>query len=272
MWILKFLPKNVLSYCVGWFALWTLPRFSRRLLLGSFAKAYQINLEEAEKSIEEYSSFDAFFTRRLKPGLRLIDAESPIVHPADSFISSFGPVQQGQLMQAKGKMYSVEEFLKIPKLQDPHFFITYYLCPTDYHRVHSPVQGRLRQIRWIPGQLWPVNRWSVENVDQLFSRNERVVCDIETAQGLVYVVLVGATNVGKMTLSFDPCIVTNDLKQKNIFEKSYDLPLEKGQELGMFHLGSTVIVVYPSGFQMQDKKIQSGPVRLGQSVQSLLIS
>lgn len=268
MWILKFLPKNQLSYWVGKLACVTLPRFCRKFLLGAFAKAYKINLEEAEKNIEEYSSFDAFFTRRLKAGLRPIDSVSPIVHPADSAISSFGPLQQGQLIQAKGRMYSAEDFLKIPQLLDSDYFITYYLCPTDYHRVHSPVDGRLRQVRWVPGQLWPVNQWSVENIDQLFAVNERVVCEIETAQGLVYVVLVGATNVGKITLSFDPCIVTNDLKQKDVFEKAYDLPIQKGQELGMFHLGSTVIVVYPKAFQMKDKKIQSGPVKLGQSVQS----
>src|SRR5690606_21741857 len=127
-------------------------------------------------------------------------------------------------------------------------YLTYYLCPTDYHRVHSPVSGQLLHALHVPGTLWPVNAMSVQQTEELFLVNERLVMELKTPQGPVFVVMVGATNVGQMSASFDPKIVTN--RRVLAGRKDYDPPIsiKVGEELGIFHMGSTVVVLYPPGF------------------------
>jgi phosphatidylserine decarboxylase len=248
--ILKILPKNHLSYWAGRLMHVKLPGPLSGLSIRAFAKAYDINVEEAEKPLAEYTSIGDFFVRKLKPGLRPI-AKAKLVHPADALLTQLAYVNQGELIQAKGKNYSVRELLQEP--QDSALvkefakgaYAVYYLCPTDYHRVHSPVSGRIVSVKWIPGLLWPVNADSVESIPELFAVNERVVVTIETEEGLCSVIFVGATNVGKITLSFEAEIVTNNLKQKESLTKNYNPPLsiKAGDELGQFHMGSTVVML-----------------------------
>lgn len=251
-----------------------LPGFLRPWSILTFAKMYQINLEEAEKPYDQYNSIGDFFVRRLKPGARPID-QSVLVHPADSQITQLESIQDGKLIQAKGKTYSLSDFIGRPQAQEEWkkgFFVTYYLCPTDYHRVHSPVDGEIIEVTHIPGQLWPVNQWSVENIDQLFSINERVVLRIRTSQGIVALVFVGATNVGKISLSFDQTIVSNNLKDHQPVHKVYSQPIsiQKGQELGMFHMGSTVVMVYPEVYKVDltglQSRFQNQKVKMGQGL------
>ena len=246
--ITRFLPKNHLSYLVGRLVHIRWPKFLNCFLISRFAAAYHINLQEAEFPIEEYPSLGDFFVRRLKSGLRPV-ADSWAVHPADSVITQAGVMTEGLLIQAKNKTYSLQNFTRDAQALSKWgngLFLTYYLCPTDYHRVHSPVTGKIQRVVHIPGALWPVNNWSTENIHELFSINERVLVEIQTDRGLVGVMFVGATNVGQIILSFDQEIRGNQLLSSSIFEKTYtNLSIKKGDELGMFRMGSTVVMIYP---------------------------
>lgn len=249
MWLLKYLPKNLLSYYVGILVHLPLPRTLSERLIHAFGSYYKINFDEAEKPHSEYPSIGDFFIRKLKPGVRPL-GHADILHPADSLISQIGKIRDGKLIQAKGREYSVEDFVKDEEALakfNRGLFVTYYLCPTDYHRVHSPVSGFIKSATHIPGNLWPVNEWSVHNIENLFPVNERVVVEIETALGVVNLVFVGATNVGKMTMSFDPHLVTNQSDKRETVKNTYAAPIAitKGDELGIFHMGSTVVMLYP---------------------------
>lgn len=255
--ITRFLPKNHLSYLVGKLVHIKLPSFLNKLIIANFAKAYHIRLDEAEFSYDQYPSLGEFFIRRLKPGIRPV-ASSWAVHPADSVITQAAVIQDGKLIQAKNKTYSLVQFTKDPNALakwDQGIFLTYYLCPTDYHRVHSPVTGTIKRVRHIPGALWPVNAWSTENIHELFSVNERVLVEIETDRGPVGVMFVGATNVGQIILSFDPTVVGNQLLSSAVLEKEYSFPIKKGDELGAFRMGSTIVMLYGKG-ELSDASVQ----------------
>ncbi|MEK2645387.1 archaetidylserine decarboxylase [Bdellovibrio sp. BCCA] len=263
--ITRILPKRRLSRWVGYFMHWKGPSLWAKLSIRGFAWLYNINLEEAEKAYTEYPSIGEFFVRRLKSGIRPV-ANSWAVHPADSRITQSAPIDNGTLIQAKGLTYRLDEFTQDPDCQKKWAggcFLTYYLCPTDYHRVHSPVDGVITNVRYMPGELWPVNEWSTTNVPNLFSVNERVLVEIETDLGPVGVVFVGATNVGHIVLSFDETIKGNQ-KGPHIFQhKTYspEIPVHKGSELGMFRMGSTVVMLYPPSFRQKfGSNLDLGPV------------
>lgn len=245
--ITRYLPKNHVSYVMGLLAHMPLPQIIRTFVIKKFAEFYKINLDEAEKNIDQYSSLGDFFVRRLKPGLRPI-GQTWALHPADSVITQLSAIENGKLIQAKNKNYFVNDFLSdtegLKKYNDG-FFVTYYLCPTDYHRVHSPVDGEIIKVTHIPGMLWPVNKWSTENIEEMFSINERVVVEIKTEKGLVSLVFVGATNVGYITLSFMPEIKGNHFNVfKPLVKDGLSIFVKKGDELGMFRMGSTVVMLY----------------------------
>ncbi len=245
--ITQFLPKNHLSYIVGKLVHLHLPRFIWTPLIRIFAKAYNINLEEAEYSVDQYPSLGDFFIRRLKLGCRPM-GQTWALHPADSVITQAAIIEGGRLIQAKGKTYTVKDFAGFDKALDIYNggpFLTYYLCPTDYHRVHSPVDGTIERVIHIPGALWPVNNWSTSNIHELFSINERVYVEIKTDRGLVGVVFVAATNVGDIALSFDSEIRGNQFKVFKPLVKEYkNISVKKGDELGMFRMGSTIVMLY----------------------------
>lgn len=270
-YILFVLPKKFLSLWIGQIVRIKYPGFFGRFVVNCFAKYYRINMDEAEKNLNEYPSIEALFTRKLKPGIRTI-ADTFLVHPADSAISSFGSITQGRCVQAKGKTYSVVDLIGGDQVWADRFkegvFATYYLCPTDYHRVHSAVSGDVVKSSHIPGNLWPVNEWSVGTIDDLFAVNERTVTFMETEKGGVASVLVGATNVGQISLSYDERIRTNQSGQSNsIQDYPYEKPitLNKGEELGIFHMGSTVVLLLEKSFA-NEVSFQSGPVQMGQPI------
>lgn len=262
--ITRFLPKNHLSYLTGKFVHLRLPKFINTWLISTFAKAYHIDLNEAELSVDAYPSLGEFFIRKLKPGIRPIGS-TWAVHPADSVITQASRIREGKLIQAKDKTYSLAQFTAQDyltgsaaehlKWQDG-IFLTYYLCPTDYHRVHSPVTGVIKKVVHIPGALWPVNSWSTANINELFSINERVLVEIETDRGLVGVMFVAATNVGQIILSFDPEIIGNQFKVSQNVEKSYNLKISKGDELGAFRMGSTIVMLYARGV-LPDENVEN---------------
>ncbi|MBX2996153.1 MAG: phosphatidylserine decarboxylase [Bdellovibrionaceae bacterium] len=253
--ILHLTPKRFLSRVTGYLVHLPLPAPLSQASMKWFANRYKIDLSEAEHDIGHYKSIGDLFVRRLKPGLRPLGAKD-LVHPADSRITQMGSLEKGDLIQAKGKTYRLREFLGALdcKPYEKGAFATYYLCPTDYHRVHSPVTGKVRQVVYIPGALWPVNEWSTSHIDNLFSINERVVVEIETEKGLIAVVLVGATNVGQMSLAFWPEFRTNAALQMKPITREFGggVALQKGDELGAFHMGSTVVMCLSAEALPQD--------------------
>ena len=270
---IRALPKKKLSYLTGRVVRVKRPRWLARFAANTFAKYYSLNMNEAEFPIESYQCLGDLFTRRLKEGVRPI-SDAPLVHCADAEITEKGLIAEGQLVQAKGSNYSIEQFL-----YDSHaseifrggLFMTYYLCPTDYHRVHFPFSGKVTAVTHIPGALWPVNPWSVRNIKDLFAINERVVVRMETEFGPAAVVLVGATNVGEMSLSFEPAVRSNRPGQIDVFHKSYEVPYEakQAEELGIFHMGSTVILVLSKDFVDQMPALldlPGGHVRMGEKL------
>ncbi len=252
------LPKNDLSHAVGRIVHTPLPGAIGRKSVELFARYYNINLDEAEHKIEMYPSIGALFTRKLKAGARPL-GEGKIVHPADAVITEAGPIDQNALIQAKGKSYSVQGLLGGGPYQesfDGGQFATYYLCPTDYHRVHSPVDGKIIWSNHIPGALWPVNDWSTEKIANLFNVNERIVTIIETEdRKLVALVMVAATNVGNMTMSYDDKITSKTRKgERKPQPKNYEpgILVRRGDEIGIFHMGSTVVMLYAPGVVQDD--------------------
>lgn len=205
------------------------PVFLRPFLWRFLGGAFGVKWEEVEKPLREYASFDSFFTRQLRRGARPV-GQAEYLHPADAQITASHPIHSDRLIQAKGAHYSLERFLKDPqalKKYDQGWALTYYLSPKDYHRVHCPVSGVLRRKDSLGRDLWPVNSWAVQRVPDLFIENHRVIFEIESPRGSLSVVMVGALNVGRISSS-----VSKD--QPN---------LQQGQELGQFHLGSTVVVI-----------------------------
>lgn len=215
--------------------------------LRQYVSHYNVDTSEMLHPLEHYDSFDAFFTRQLKPGVHTIDGtKGTAVCPVDGRVLSMGRVAQGKIDQVKGKTYRVEELLDsshhAERFLDGHF-ITVYLSPRDYHRIHCPVDGKITGFRYVPGRLYPVNELGVNNVDRLFAVNERITTYIQSPLGEFAVVMVGATNVGKITLAY------HDIQTNCGVRTAFDENLKKkkairrGDELGMFHLGSTVVVL-----------------------------
>ncbi len=251
--VLPQLPKKWMSHLVGKMAHLKVPQAVNQKMVRSFAKHYNIDLSEIEKPIEDYRTLGDFFSRRLKSGARPILGE--VIHPCDGHLIESGKIHDELLIQAKGKFYRVPEFLPENPWHEEFkegTFFTYYLAPHNYHRVHSPVTGKVCWTTVIPGELWPVNSWSVKNVKDLYAINERVVTGIETEQGKMILVMVGATNVGSMSFTFDPNIKTNNPRKNERVHRQYDLgrPLKVGDEFGTFHLGSTVVAIYDSQWEL----------------------
>ena len=273
MLVLSIFPKSLLSSWVGRVMHYPLPPPFAQMSVRLFAHWYHLNLAEAELPLERYPTIGALFSRRLKPGVRPI-GQGP-VHPVDALITASGPIDQRTLLQGKGSTYTPEELVHNSHVAT-HFehgsFLTYYLCPTDYHRVHAPVDGAVRWSCHIPGAFWPVNAWGVQTVAKLYCVNERVVTLLETPRGYVAVVMVAAMDVGQMTLAYDAAITTTRRgPRRTITETVYTPPklLIIGEELGVFHLGSTVIVLFAPGVLPGDvRPLQGCRATMGASLRT----
>jgi len=275
-WPLMFVaatPRHALSRLAGEFARTRFPAPMQRVLNRGFVRTFKVDAEEAEFPIEDYTSLQALFTRRLRLGARPL-AEDPtaIVSPVDGALGACGTARDGRLLQVKGREYDVETLLG-GGLRAQAFaagtYATYYLSPRDYHRIHAPVAGQVVAARYLPGQLWPVNRRAVAHIDDLFARNERLVTFIGTAHGEVAVVAVGATMVGRVVVTYDD--LTTNLRGAAQIEREYPNGprLARGEELGRFEFGSTVVVVLPPGAGAFDERPAGTSVRMGQAVGQL---
>jgi phosphatidylserine decarboxylase len=266
-------PQHLLSRATGWLANLRHPAWLKNGLIRSFIRYFGVRMEEAaDPEPTSYPHFNAFFTRPLKDGARPL-AEADIVCPADGAISQLGPISDGRIYQAKGQSFSTRELLggdgERAALFEDGQFATIYLSPRDYHRVHMPLAGRLTATRYIPGQLFSVNAVTAANVERLFARNERLVCYFDTEAGPMAMILVGAMIVAGIQTVFSGQVAPP--ARAPVARDYVNLPapveLAKGEEMGRFMLGSTVILLFPKGSMAWDEVYCAGaPTRLGEAL------
>lgn len=267
------LPHHLLSRLIGCAAECRATWFKSHLI-NWFAKQYQVDMSEAAvEQLDAYEHFNAFFTRALKDGARPLDGSADaVLCPADGAVSQLGKIEQGRIFQAKGHSFSVLELLGGDSARAAEFmggeFATIYLSPKDYHRVHMPLAGTLREMVYVPGRLFSVNQTTAENVPELFSRNERAVCIFDTERGPMAVVLVGAMIVASIETVWAGLVTPPKRELKSTrYDAAARAPIElaKGAELGRFKLGSTAIVLFgPEHVQWASELGASSPVRMGQ--------
>ncbi len=243
--LLRVLPRTAISRAVGALCEAELPGPMMRGIVSAYSRAYRVAVDEAQPADQPYPSFDAFFTRRLRDGLRPIEGTGhALVSPADGKISQLGTVEPRGTIAVKGQRYALEELLGdagfARELEGGGYGVV-YLSPRDYHRVHSPVDGEIVRVQAIEGDRYPVNRIGEERIPGLFVRNRRVVVEIASPSwGRVAVVFVGAIIVGRMTIVG---IDQADVAGLHSFDPAR--PIARGDELGAFHLGSTVVFAVP---------------------------
>ena len=268
-----FLPKQALTTLAGKFASARLGGLTTSVIRW-FVGRYQVNMAEAANpDIASYASFNDFFTRELRAGSRPL-ADAKTICPVDGAISQLGPIAQDQIFQAKGHSYSTTALLGGDAALAAPFtngsFATIYLSPRDYHRIHMPCDGRLTRMIHVPGDLFSVNPTTARGVPGLFARNERVVCMFDTPLGKMALVLVGATVVGSMATVWHGLV--NPPRPGTVRTWDYaDKPvdLRKGDEMGRFLLGSTVVLLFePGAVKFQNDWAAARPVRLGEAMAS----
>ena len=261
------MPQHQLSRVVGRLAASENPLI-KNVVISAFKAQYGIDMSIAEQSNAlKFKSFNAFFTRSLKDGARDIDADpKSIVSPADGEISQIGKIEEGEVFQAKGQNFTVDNLIADPQLAAPFRngqFATVYLSPKDYHRVHMPFSGVLTETLYVPGELFSVNKTTAENIPGLFARNERMVCLFDTDMGRMAVVLVGA-----MIVAGIETVATGKVKPSGRLEvNQHELFLEKGAELGRFYLGSTAIILFEENkMQWDDVFKATSEVEMGKAL------
>jgi phosphatidylserine decarboxylase len=269
------LPHRLLSRIVRWATRWTF-RPWKNFLIREIVKRYRVDLDEAETAdLAAYTNFNAFFTRALKSGARPLDPDpDAVLCPADGRVSQAGPIESGRVFQAKGFDFGTGELLADDARAAPYHdgsFVTVYLSPRDYHRVHMPLAGELVEAVHVPGRIFSVAPSAVEGIPRLFARNERLVCHFEHALGPFSVVMVGAMLVSGVATVWDGVaippyadrIVRRDWRGRGVW-------LKRGAELGRFEMGSTVIVLLPSRLgRISAQLATEQAVRVGQKIGNL---
>ena len=266
------LPHQLLSRVIYYVMRWTWGPW-KRLLIKTLSRAYRIEMADAlEPDPEAYPSFNAFFTRALKPEARPIEsAGGALVSPADGRISQIGRIRDGRIVQAKGLDYTVTELLGAREDEAVRFadggFATIYLSPRDYHRVHVPFAGRLRRAIHVPGRLFSVAPWTTESIPRLFARNERLALLLDTEHGPLAVVLVGAIFVSSIETTFDGEVTPPYADQVRIrdYSGTQAPEFDIGAEIGRFNMGSTVIILSGAEFPDWDAALTADTaVHMGQ--------
>lgn len=261
------MPQLGLTRAAGWLAERKWGK-ATHLFISLFAKQYKVNFDEAEKgNPSDYASFNEFFIRTLKADARPIDqTENALCLPADGRVSESGKIESNRLLQAKGHHFTMETLLAndldlAAKFQNGQF-ITTYLSPRDYHRVHMPCDATLKKMIYVPGELFSVNPFLAEHVPNLFARNERLICEFETAFGPMVQILVGATITASMSTVWAGVVNPPRPNQVTVYEYLTEgetaVRLKKGEEMGAFRLGSTVINLFPKGSVELDQRLVAG--------------
>ncbi len=270
------LPQQLLSRGTGWLADLRHPRWLKDWVIRLFIRTYDVDMAEADNpEPTSYASFNAFFTRALRADARPL-AEADILCPADGAISQLGDISYGRIFQAKGRSYSTLELLGGDARRAEQFadgrFATIYLAPRDYHRVHMPLAGQLTATRYVPGKLFSVNAVTAANVDRLFARNERLICYFDTAAGPMAMILVGAMIVAGIETVWSGQVAPPP--RAPVAHDFVSLPerveLARGEEMGRFKLGSTVILLFPKDAVVWDPAYAGGTAtRLGEGLGAL---
>jgi phosphatidylserine decarboxylase len=261
---IRALPRTEISHAVGRLCELPLPSAVSTLVTSAYCRAYRVQMAEVAEQSGAFATFDEFFTRQLRPGARPI-AEAPVVSPSDGVISATGPIDGAARFFVKGSHYELGELVgdhrEAPRYAGGSFAVI-YLSPRDYHRVHSPVDGKLTELRALPGDLFPVNQIGERFVPKLLSRNQRVAFIIDTPQlGRVTAVMVGATIVGRIGVAH----MGGKTPSQGVHQVEPAVQLQRGSELGVFHLGSTVVLLLEPGNVLRRPV---GPVLCGQSLLS----
>lgn len=270
---LRALPRKRLS--------WLLGRLTRvegadpllQAAIRVYCRAYGVDLADYEIPRVGFANFDAFFTRKVRPDARPIDPDPEgLVSPADGRIEDAGPIEPGASFRVKGRHYDLAELLgdsgAVADFEGGCFAVI-YLAPSDYHRVHSAVTGEVQALRHIPGTLFPVNALGVNYVPRLLARNERVVVHQRSERfGRIATILVGAIGVGRISVSFDESVITNDGGAAVGLRVYGERPprLRRGDELGMFHMGSTVVLLMPADGKLAFRVRPGDKVRMGEVI------
>ncbi len=268
------MPKQAMTWLAGKLASARLGAITTGTIRRFVAK-YEVNMAEAvNPDITSYTTFNEFFTRALKDGVRPL-ADADLVCPVDGAISQFGAIEKDQIFQAKGRRFSTTALVggdaQLAALFEDGHFANLYLSPRDYHRLHMPCDGRLTRMTHVPGELFSVNPTTARGVPGLFARNERVVCVFQGKNGPFVLVLVGATIVGSMATVWHGQV--NPPRPGTVRDWRYEdktIELRKGAEMGRFLLGSTIVMLFPKGELAFNKAWQpGGAVRLGEAMASL---
>lgn len=269
------LPSHFLSWLMFHIARIRNETF-KNAFIGIFVKLYKVDLSEAElERIKSYPDFSSFFTRALKPGARRLDPDPKVlVSPVDGTVSEIGPIRNGTMIQAKGFDYTVTELLggsKAAAFFQKGSFCTIYLAPHNYHRIHMPATGRLREWSYVPGRLFSVSTQVVRKVPKVFTRNERVCAIFETDYGPMAVIMVGALFVGSIETAWNGRITPPHGQEAGSYSPMSPVVLLRGAELGRFNMGSTVILLMPPGMVSWKAQLKSGvPLRMGQALGGLV--
>lgn len=267
--LLSILPKNRIARFMGMSARIRFPRILHKALIKWYVWKYNVNLAESAGKIEDFDSLSDFFLRPLKEGVRKIDQRQNIwISPVDGTIHKFGDIEDGQFLQGFGNKGDVYELLDIHKndtLKGGKYAIL-YLSPKDYHRVHTPNTVSVSELRYSAGTLWPVFPAATKKIAGLFEKNERLSFNLHSDIGDVWMIMVGAFGVGRMTTSVHPTI-TNNYSNSERITLTPQPKLKRNEEIGRFELGSTVILIWPSSSQTQTWMIQEGnPIQMGQPI------
>jgi phosphatidylserine decarboxylase len=272
-WIFYILPHHAISWLM-----FKAARIRNTALKNFIIKSYtDLNPVKMHEAVEEdmfaYESLNAFFTRALKPECRPFDEdEKNWLCPVDGSVSQAQAIKNGRIFQAKGQDYSLLELVggdkELEKIFNNGQFATLYLSPRDYHRIHMPTTGKLKHMLYIPGRLFSVATFVVAHIPRLFARNERCVCYFETEQGPMAMILVGAINVSAMETVWHGLITSEAKKIKRFDYSDKDITLKRGEEMGRFNLGSTVIVLSTNKMKIDSSITAEAEIKLGQCLMS----
>lgn len=269
------LPKRLISRLIHRLTRIRWPWF-KNAFIRVFCRLYDVDMSEAQQSdATAFESFNAFFTRELRAGVRPIAPEEDVIAcPVDGTVSQAGEIDGDTLIQAKGRHYTLQALLGDESAANSYrggSFATIYLAPYNYHRIHMPVTGTLTRMHYLPGQLFSVNEATVDRVDRLFARNERVVSEFATAIGPMAMVLVGALNVGSIETVWAGEVTPGAPRLNTSINYRHDgedsVSILRGDEMGRFNMGSTVIVLLPPDNAQLDASLTPGrAVKLGQAI------
>lgn len=268
IYFFRILPTCLLSRLVGYIAQLPLPEFILKSIINRYCETYNVNRKEYLIPDSGFRNFDMFFTRQLKDGIHKIDTgKKTVISPVDGRVQEYGEIKGNSILQAKGIDYSLEKL--VPSRTAREFyngsFMTIYLSPSDYHRIHSPVNGHLKGYYNIPGKLFTVQEFMVKGYKGLYSINERLISYIQTDNSLVAVCKIGALDVGRITLSYSKTVTNRAFRKKEekLFHNN-SLPIKKGDELGIFHIGSTIILLFQKNMMNFNRFRKGERLRMGE--------